>query len=192
MTDTPPPMPAFPPPPPGTEKPKRTRTHAIIIGSAVAVIAAVIGTGIFVVQAMNDNDSKPTNNSASSSRATETSEPVVEEEIEEPDVDLYVSNPTADDFAIELRTKSKQCFGSAGCNLVVEPKLTYSGDTSELDPDLTYEITYEITGGDSGSILQTAEITDQTTVTYDTTVVSTPSRGTELSVEVTDVTTTEW
>ncbi|MFI1132097.1 hypothetical protein ACH4UX_22955 [Streptomyces althioticus] len=191
MADTPPPKPAFPPPPSGTEKPKRTRTHAIIIGSAAAVIATVIGTGIFVVRAMNDSDSKPTTTSSSGS-ATDTPEPVVEDEVEEPDLDLYVSDPTADDFEIELRTKSKQCFGSAGCNLVVEPELTYNGDTSELDPNLTYEITYEITGGDSGSILQTAELTDQATVTYDTTVVSTPSRGTKLSVEVMDVTTTEW
>ncbi|MFD8254691.1 hypothetical protein [Streptomyces werraensis] len=188
MTDMPP-MPNVPPAPP--EKPKRTLSNGIVIGAAAAVIAAVIGTGVFVVQAMNDDDSKPASTS-SSSRATEESEPVVEDEVEEPDLDLYVTDPAATDFKIELRTKSKQCFGSAGCNLVVEPELTYDGLTSELDPALTYEITYEITGDESGPIVQTAELTDQTTVTYDTTVVSTPSRGTELSVEVTDVTTSEW
>jgi hypothetical protein len=189
MTDMPP-MPATPPTPP--EKPKRARsTNAIILGSAAAVIAAVIGTGLFVVQAMNDDNDRPASTS-SSSRATEESEPVVEDDVEEPDLDLYVTDPAATDFKIELRTKSKQCFGSAGCNLVVEPELTYDGLTSELDPALTYEITYEITGDESGPIMQTAELTDQTTVTYDTTVVSTPSRGTELSVEVTDVTTSEW
>jgi ABC-type Na+ efflux pump permease subunit len=183
-----PPMPATPPTPPA--KPKRTLSNGIVIGAAAAVIAAVIGTGIFVVQATNGDD-RPASTS-SSSRATEESEPVVEDDVEEPDLDLYVTDPTADDFAIELRTKSKQCFGSAGCNLVVEPELTYNGDTTELDPDLTYEITYEISGDESGPILQTAEVTDQTTATFDTTMVSTPSRGTELSVEVMDVTTSEW
>jgi hypothetical protein len=183
-----PPMPATPPTPPA--KPKRTLSNGIVIGAAAAVIAAVIGTGIFVVQATNGDD-RPASTS-SSSQATEESEPVVDEETEEPDLDLYVTDVTADDFAIELRTKSKQCFGSAGCNLVVEPELTYNGDTTELDPALTYEITYEISGDESGPILQTAEVTDQTTVTFDTTMVSTPSRGTELSVEVTDVTTSEW
>ncbi|MFK0062632.1 hypothetical protein ACIQTN_25820 [Streptomyces werraensis] len=188
MTDMPP-MPATPPAPPA--KPKRARsTNAIILGSAAAVIAAVIGTGIFVVQAMNDEDRPAT--TSSSSRATDEPEPVVEDDVEEPDLDLYVTDPTAADFEIELRTKSRQCFGSAGCNLVVEPELTYNGDTSELDPALTYEITYEITGDESGPILQTAELTDQTTLTFDTTVISTESRGTELSVEVTGVTTSEW
>jgi hypothetical protein len=185
-----PPMPATPPAPP--EKPRRARsTNAIILGSAAAVIAAVVGTGIFVVQAMNDDNDRPASTS-SSSQATEESEPVVDEETEEPDLDLYVTDVTADDFAIELRTKSKQCFGSAGCNLVVEPKLTYNGDTADLDPALTYEITYEITGDESGSILETAELTDQTTLTFNETSLSTKSSGTELSVEVMDVTTSEW
>ncbi len=186
-----PPMPNIPPTPPA--KPKRTLSNGIVIGAAAAVIAAVIGTGLFVVQATNDDNDRPASTS-SSSRATEESEPVVEDDVEEPepDLDLYVTDLTAEDFEIELRTKSKQCFGSAGCNLVVEPELTYSGDTTELDPALTYEITYEISGDESGPILQTAEVTDQTTVTFDATMVSTPSRGTELSAKVTDVTTSEW
>ncbi|MFE6941038.1 DUF4352 domain-containing protein [Streptomyces chartreusis] len=67
MTDsTPPPMPDFPPPPP---TPKRPRNW-VVISSAAAVIATVIGTGVFVVNSRDDKDSN-----ASSTTAAETSTP---------------------------------------------------------------------------------------------------------------------
>ena len=35
--------------------------------------------------------------------------------------------PTAKDYSVDLAVQSKQCFGSAGCNVVVEPKLNMLG-----------------------------------------------------------------
>lgn len=56
---------------------------------------------------------------------------------------------TADSFTIDLKTLSQHCFGSAGCNVKVEPKLTYTaGSASDLD-GTSCQITYKITGGDS-------------------------------------------
>jgi flagellar basal body-associated protein FliL len=46
----PPPMPGFPP------QPKRNHTNAIIIGVAGVLIAAVVGTGVFVVQSRDDGE----------------------------------------------------------------------------------------------------------------------------------------
>ncbi|WP_329598764.1 hypothetical protein OIE43_29970 [Streptomyces pseudovenezuelae] len=161
--------------------PKKHRTHAIIIGSAAAVIAAIVTTGIVVVgvtKGSAHDDDKPAAAVASS--------------IPDEDVATSVSEPTyvgadADSFSIDLRVTARQCFGSAGCNVTVEPELTYLGSSGDLDPDAVYEITYEIHGDESGPVIQTAELTNQTSLSYRPSLISTASASTEPSVEITDV-----
>ncbi|MFD4257732.1 hypothetical protein ACFWR9_08870 [Streptomyces sp. NPDC058534] len=178
MTHTPPPMPDFPPPP--APAPKKSRTNLIIIGSAVAIIAAIIGTGVVVVQ--NQDDDKPAATAtASSTPPEEEIEPAVEES--EPD---YVT-PLAGDFTADLRTVRRKCFGSAGCNVTVEPKLAYNGASASLDPAAVFEITYEIRGGGDGPVIETAELTDQTTLNFTQTMVSGVPASGKLSVEITEI-----
>ncbi|CAL9313939.1 hypothetical protein [Streptomyces sp. SudanB91_2054] len=176
---TPPPMPAFPPPPP---EPKKSRTNAIIIGSAVAIIAAIIGTGVVVVQNQDDDKSAATA-TASSTPAEEEVEPAVEEPEPEPD---YVT-PLAGDFTADLRTVRRKCFGSAGCNVTVEPKLTYNGASTSLDPAAVFEITYEIRGGGDGPVIETAELTNQTTLNFTQTMVTGVPANAKLSMEITEI-----
>ncbi|KOV71823.1 MULTISPECIES: hypothetical protein [unclassified Streptomyces] len=173
-----PPMPSFPPPPPA---PMKSRTNLVIIGSAAAVIAAVIATGVVVVQATND-DSKP---AAATKASTPAAEPASE--------DTEESTPTyadldTDSFSIDLKTKSRQCFGSAGCNLTVEPDLTLMVDSSSVDPDAVYEITYEIRGDQSGPVIDTAELSNQTSLNYTPSLIQTASAGTKVTAKITDVT----
>jgi len=174
-------MPDFPPPAPPARKQPR---NWVVITSAAAVIAAVIGTGLFVVNSRGD-ESKPAATTAASSAPDEDAVPTAEES--EPDP-VY-ADVDADSFDIELRTTEKQCFGSAGCNVTVEPKLTYVGLSEDLDPDAVYEITYEIRGDESGPVIETAELSEQTSLTYTPTSISTASSGTKVSVKITDVTT---
>ncbi|GAA3855189.1 hypothetical protein ACFYYI_09990 [Streptomyces sp. NPDC002387] len=174
---TPPPMPDFPPPPPA---PKKSRTNLVIIGSAAAVIAAVIGTGVVVVQSRGD-DSRPA--AVTKSASEEAVTPAAE-----PDPTPTYTELTADSFTVKLRTTERQCFGSAGCNVTVEPKLTFLGDTEEIDPDATYEITYEIHGDESGPVIETAELTDRTSLNYTPSLISTSSSRTKVSVEIADIT----
>ncbi|MEV5703156.1 hypothetical protein AB0L55_37455 [Streptomyces anthocyanicus] len=207
MTDQPqPPMPSMPPQPERQPEPptapaapaapaavpasaeKKRPGNKVIIAATAAIIAAIVGTGIVVIQIVNnDGDDKP------AAAATETSTPAEDPATtvaDEPDPEPTFTTPTADDFTIELRTTSRQCFGSAGCNLTVEPTLSYTGLTDDLDPDAVYQITYEIKGDESGPILKTAELSDQTTLNYTPTSLSTKSSGTKLSVEITDITET--
>lgn len=170
---TPPPMPDFPPPPPA---PKKPRTNLVIIASAAAVIAAIIATGIVVVQSSND-DSKPAAAAKPSAAA------------EKPDPTPTYDEVDADSFTIKLKTTSRQCFGSAGCNVTVEPDLTYLGDSEDIDPSAVYEITYEIHGDESGPVIETAELTDRTSLNYTPSLISTASASTKVSVEITDVAT---
>ncbi|CAL9662654.1 hypothetical protein [Streptomyces lavenduligriseus] len=160
--------------------PKKSRTNLVIIGSAIAVIAAVVATGVVVVQSSEDGSTPAavvkSSAPAKDVAATEESEPTHAE-------------VTAGNFTISLRTTKRQCFGSAGCNVTVEPHLTFLGDSTSIDPNAVYEITYEIHGDASGPVIETAELSDQTSLNYRPSMISTASARTKVSVEITDVTT---
>ncbi|MEU9271352.1 hypothetical protein AB0E04_38810 [Streptomyces sp. NPDC048251] len=177
-TTPPPGFPPLPPLPPAV--PKKSRTNAIIIGSAAAVIAAVVATGIVVVQS-TDDDSKP---AATSTASSVPDEDVVTPAAEEPEP-AYAYLDTGD-FTMNLRTTKRQCFGSAGCNVTVEPNLTYVG-SGDINPDVVYEITYEIRGDESGPVIATAELSNETSLSYAPSLISTASSGTKVSVKITDV-----
>ncbi|MER6249051.1 hypothetical protein [Streptomyces griseorubiginosus] len=121
-----PPPPAFPAPwpiEPPPLPPKQRRTNAVIIGSAVAVIAAIVTTGIVVGATKGSTDDGKPSSTAAASGVTDD-DPVVP--FDEPDPEPTYPQVDADSFSIDLRTTQRQCFGSAGCNVTVEPELTYS------------------------------------------------------------------
>lgn len=96
--------------------------------------------------------------------------------------------PKPKDFQVDLKTKSKQCFGAGvGCNVEVKPNLTYTGP-GDIDASKTYEITYQVSGDESGPVTDTLTLTNGDE--YDVfmpLLLSTPSSGTEVSAEVTQV-----
>ncbi|QDQ10279.1 hypothetical protein [Streptomyces spectabilis] len=57
MSNSAPPMPSLPPQP---QPQRKSRTNAVVIGSAVAVIAAVVATGLFIVNSRDDEKSAAT------------------------------------------------------------------------------------------------------------------------------------
>ncbi|MFK0143424.1 hypothetical protein [Streptomyces murinus] len=181
MSDATPP-PAFSPPlPPEPPTPaKKNRINLVVTGAAAAVIATVVATGIVVVQSGEDHSK-----SAATSKTSAPAEDVATAASE--DTEPAYGEVDADSFMIQLRTTKRQCFGSAGCNVTVEPNLTYLGDSEEIDPDAVYEITYEIHGDESGPVIETAELSDRTTLNYTPSMISTASAGTKVSVEITDV-----
>lgn len=182
MTDhTPPPMPGFPPS--GPPAPKKSRTNLVIISAAAAVIAAIVGTGIVVVQTRDDG-SKPA--AAASASSASNKDAAAKTDDPDPYPGPTYDEVTVDSFTIKLKTKSRQCFGSAGCSLTVQPDLTYMG-SGDIDPDATYEITYEIHGGDSGPVIETAELSDQTSLNYTPSVIETVSSSKKVTAEITDV-----
>lgn len=183
MSNTTPPPPDFPPPlPPVAPAPKKNHTNAIIIGAATAIIATIITTGIVVVQATND-DSKPATTTSTASSVPDEDDAAPATEESEP---TYAALTPAD-FKMGLRTTERQCFGSAGCNVTVEPTLSYVGAWNGVDPDAVYSITYEIRGDKSGPVIETAELSDETSLSYTATSISTASASKKVSVEITDV-----
>src|SRR4051812_48886650 len=80
--------------------------------------------------------------------------------------------PTAKDYSVDLSVISKQCFGSAGCNVVVEPKLSQLGASTLLWEG---DITYSISGDDSGELVETGYAQGGSSYRVDRTVMSTKS-----------------
>ncbi|WP_405724404.1 hypothetical protein OG885_00690 [Streptomyces sp. NBC_00028] len=153
-----------------------------MIAAAAVVIVTVIVTGILV--ARSDGSGPDTSTAAASSPPSSS---VTQESAEEVDSEPTYAELGSDDFSIELQTTSRQCFGSAGCLLTVEPDLTLVGDSADIDPDVVYEITYEIAGDESGPVVATAELTNQEDLTFTPSRISTDSSSTDVTVEITQV-----
>ena len=74
------------------------------------------------------------------------------------DTGLRYTTPTKRDFRITLKILTKDCFGDAGCNLTYRPQLT-NLSWVDFDPSITYDVTYEVRGGQDGAQLDTLQVT---------------------------------
>lgn len=120
--------------------------------------------------------------SPSASAPSISAEPVSDPTTESP----AYADPRPSDFTMKLKIKRKHCFGSAGCNVDVEPDLSYGG-ILPIDPDKSYEITYQINGDESGPVIETISLTDGTSMEYYPSSLSTASSRTKITGKVTDV-----
>ena len=177
---TQPPVPPFPPPGPPTQKTERRIGRGILI--TIAVLAIGFGGYIAGTQTGDDTDPKPRTKSSATADDVDLDPPVLDGPTSE--YEEYDEN----DFLIELKTLKKQCFGSAGCNLTLEPEITFMWDTEDIDPDATYTITYEVTGGEDGTVTDTLTLTNQDDITYNKTFLQTSTSDAEIEAEITDVT----
>jgi hypothetical protein len=92
--------------------------------------------------------------------------------------------PVAKDFKLTIKTLTKQCFGSAGCNVTYRVELGYTGP--DLNPDTTYEVTYEVKGAED-PIIGTLTVTGDEYERPSEELASTKSSKAKLTVTVTDV-----
>lgn len=180
----PPPIPPMPPAPP--EKLRGNR-RSFLTGAAVgAVVAAALTAGGFLLAGEPDSSSTAAKED-SKPATTASASPVESEEVaESEDPDIYNRTPDASDFKLDLKTTSKHCFGSAGCNVTVEPDLTYT-DAFPLDPSATISITYEVHGDEGGPVIETMELTSQDQLSFTPVSISIPGSGTKVTAKVTDV-----
>lgn len=90
---------------------------------------------------------------------------------------------TADlaDFMVELIVVEKQCFGSAGCNVTIEPELFYDGPP--LPSSARYTLVYEVQGGEDGPLTFNIDI-EGDSYSYDQELISTARSEDELTVEL--------
>lgn len=137
--------------------------HRLSTKQWIIVGAAIAGLGLAVTVAGTDTDpAVPTPAAAITIPApTSPAEPVYD-------------TPTPADFDLALKIKTKDNFGSAGSVLTVEPDLTTLG-TLNLDPAASWDITYEIRGGEDGPAVETLTLDADGRYQYNESVVDTTS-----------------
>ena len=152
-----------------SKAPKTTKRIALVATVFVAVgvvgtVAVLLGTGKFE----NEPDD--------ASSTTTAQEP---DEVEPVPVEYG-----PDDFEVNLSVKEKQCFGSAGCNVTLRVNPEFVGSETS---DETWEVTFKITGDESGPVVQTFSM-DASEITFqEEVVVSTRSANTKPKAKITDV-----
>lgn len=93
--------------------------------------------------------------------------------------------PAASDFQLEIKILEKSCFGSAGCNITYRVDMVYRG-AGPLNPNVTYEVTYEIRGAEDPKI-STMTVTGDQYRREERDLVQTPSKNSVLTAVVTAV-----
>lgn len=157
---------------------KRKAPTWLIITAAVALGVCGIGTIAAIAGGGTDLDTPPAPGQREA--PAEPAEPAADE----PDPpEQTFPEPDPDDFDLTAKILSKECFGSAGCLIDFRIELAYDGP--ELDPAVTYELIYEVAGGESDYV-NTLTISGDQYSTEETESISTPSDR-ELTVTVTDV-----
>lgn len=179
-------MPEAPPLQGKTPSPGRKPFLAgVATGTAITALLA-LGIGLGLHDSESDKHPKAAA-SATKKAAKEATEATDDaKDADEETEDVYNPAPTPDDFSMKLKTKSKQCFGTAGCTVTVVPELSYES-LLPLDPADTVSLTYEIRGGESGVITETLDVTDADQYEKNPTVLTTPGSGTKVTVKITDV-----
>jgi hypothetical protein len=164
-----------------TPKQKRFGWPAVIITALVA-----LGVGGIAGGALSSDGTTATSRAPTVAAAEPSSEPT-----EEPTPEPTEYTPKEADWVLEVKIKDKQCFGEAGCNVTAKITPYYNGagsSESDLPDEGVIELTYKVTGDESGPITGTLEIdcADQTSEIGEESM-STRSSGTEVKATVTDV-----
>lgn len=117
---------------------------------------------------------------APSASETATDEPLSDEDLGE------LLGP--EDFEVGIKTLEKECFGSAGCNVVFRIKPSFVG-VLDLPSSGEIEVTYKVKGGDD-PLINTFTVDADGTAHFDSReMISTPRSSSKLKAVVTDV---EW
>jgi len=174
----------YPPPPPYVPPKKKrhtVRTIAIVAGALIVVggVAGALGTGGKKAAAPAHTIS-----SAPSTTTAAIQPPILEQPSDT--APAYVT-PKKGDFEVTLKVLSKECFGSAGCNVTYRAKLSQSLPTGALDPDVTYDLTYVVHGDESGPQTETMYITGDQYEQPSEGLAQTATSGTKLTVTVTKI-----
>lgn len=169
----PPPPPAGWPPPPAQPPAPKKKSPAWLVALVIGLVALLCLVGI--VAAVGGVDTDTSNGGATVD--TPGGEPTT--------AGADYPDPDPEDFSLKVKVLKKQCFGSAGCNVTYRVEVGYDGP--ELDPDVTYELTYEVRGVEDGPAVNTLELTGDAYETDKEEHASTSSTSTKLKAVVTDI-----
>jgi hypothetical protein len=165
---------------------------ALLVGVVVAITVGKVATNPCLDQAQQtpcagpggtwvsaDGDVRPRG-----AVGPATSSPSIPAFVAPTTTEPLLPEPAAKDYSVDLAVVSKQCFGSAGCNVVVEPKLSQLGAGTLF---WECDITYSISGDSSGELIETAYAQGGSSYRVDRTVMSTKNTKVAPKATVTSV-----
>ncbi|MEH0985739.1 hypothetical protein [Micromonospora sp. CPCC 205556] len=167
---------------------RRSRTRAYAVGGLALVIALCCG-GVGIT-ALAGSDAEPAAQASAapssppSTSAPTTAAPTTAAATTAAPTTAAYEAPTKKDFKLAVKVLRKKCFGSAGCNISYRIDVTYTG--TGLDPANTYEVTYEVRGGED-PMVNTFEVTGDTASVQQEEDGSTRRSRDKLTAVVTDV-----
>lgn len=168
-----------------TPPPKRKMNPWVIVGIIAAVIAILCMCGGIISAVSGAGTPKGSGRGLSVAPASDsgTSPTATPKPKAQPTPDPALSTR---DISLKVKITSKECFGSAGCNL--QYTINDAAVTSvALIPD-ECDVTYEVKGFDDGTQIHTLTMRDDGTYEQDGYQSgSTSSSGKKLTVKVTDV-----
>lgn len=172
-----------PPPPPKKSSPWTSKPLMAVYGG---IIGLAIGAALFATQGT------PTATPAPTATVTVTAPgPDVTEGANTPS-DAPTSDapanyrPSKSDWTVQTKVTSKECFGSAGCNVTVGIHPQYVG-SADLPTTGTIEVTYELTGTQD-PLVDTFTVTNGDEVSYTKSQnVQTKTSGAKIGAKVTSV-----
>jgi hypothetical protein len=172
--------PTTPPPPTPPKRKRQFLVTKIAVGVAAGIALFIVG-GIVLLAVTLSGGSSTSGKQATiaTPAATASNSPAATPVTAPPAV-----APKPSDFQLTVKTLSKECFGEAGCNITFRIEVGYDGPT--LDPDTTWEVTYEIRGAEDPQINTLTVTGDQSSVDQKE-IASTKSASAHLKAVVTDV-----
>ncbi|MFI1996069.1 hypothetical protein [Actinoplanes sp. NPDC020271] len=164
------------------EKSRSTAGIVTTVGAGVVILMALTVLGTLAIT----RDDKPEAVASPATASAWDLEQAANDTEPEPAATTAAPGPTpaASDLTLTPKITRKQCFGSAGCHVDIKVEVGYAGPT--LSEDDTWEVTYQVSGAESGPIVGTFELTG-TKYDQDEISLSTRTSSTKISVKVTDI-----
>ncbi len=154
---------------------KRTGRTVLIVGAVILAVFGILGVIGSLVPA---TDNPP------ASRAPNTSAPAAV--VPEPAPEPAMVAPLPANFMLAVKILSKQCFGSAGCNVTFRIEVTeYNGPS--LPDDRSFLVTYAVSGVEGGPQVNNFTMTGTQVEYQSEESASTLSAGSILTAKVTEV-----
>jgi hypothetical protein len=175
------------PPPPTHGQVTNGRSVGLGMLGAAVVIALLAGIGIGYAAGSTPAEDvttgqpvTPPDSSSASPSSVESPSPIPSP--------TTAGDLTRTDVELTLKTTEKQCFGSAGCSVTVGVRAAVDQAVIDsLPADGTWDVTYQITGDESGPIIGTFSLYGNGKYDVNEEFLSTRSSNTPIRVNVTDV-----
>lgn len=171
-----------PPQAPAPAQPPKSKRGLPTAVWLALLAGAVVATAAITADIASDDDAPVRSSSPALVFDAPTDLPEVTLPPTDPDDDGRTFTPA--DFRVRLVETGRECFGSAGGLVTVEPELSYVNEAP--GNDRTFLVVYEIRGGEDGAQTYSIDVTGGE-YAFDDAIISTPTCSTNLTAKVTTV-----